>query len=314
MNNRTHKCKLVLEHEQKMNARSNGEQNGEPNVDQPYTNDQISLDYDEKKGRKLVANGSIQMGECLIKETAFASIVNSDYYLAFCNHCLTQLNGYGIPCNRCDYAIYCSEQCLNDASYHTDECGKVSDLVNQLGVGYLVLRLAFKVGFDEMIQSVEDDSSGDFRGNYRFNNSNKLTSTYRDVHNLMTHQDEFELKENLSFALVALFFRQLLDSHSRYTFTHDKSAKLCRLFLHHIQQLSTNLISIDQHVALDVYDNCGVEMNEKLKIGIGFYPITSLLNHSCVPNVIPKFKGNRLEISALKLIEKQSGSYIESYS
>lgn len=271
-----------------------------------FTNEKISLDCDKKKGRKLIANRTVEMGECLIREDAFVSMVNSDYYLAFCNHCLCQLNGYGIPCESCDYAIYCTEKCLKQADYHKDECGKLSDLVNQLGVGYLVLRLVFKVGCNQMINQLENDSM--CKNNYQ--NSNKLTSTYQDVYNLMTHENEFDLKENLSFALVSIFLKQALTNYSKHSIADQQTSKMCKLFLRHIQQLSTNLISIDQQVALDVYSDSNAEMNEKLKVGIGFYPVVSLLNHSCVPNVMPKFNGNRLEIIALKLIEKNDGNLI----
>ena len=290
LNNRIQKCKSFMQRDECATS------------DQCFTNDKINLDYEKQKGRLLIANKSIEMGECLIKEQAFVSIVNSDYYLAFCNHCLSQLNGYGVPCLNCSYAIFCSEKCLSEStsSCHRDECGKISDLINQLGVGYLVLRLGFKVGFENMIYSFDELEN-------KLNN--KLSSNYEDVYNLMTHANEFELKENLSFALISLFFKQLLENYSRFTFTReDESIKLCKLFLRHIQQLSTNLISIDQEVALDAYDNCGIEMNEKLKVGIGFYPIVSLLNHSCIPNVMPKFKGNHLEVTAIKLIEKGTGN------
>ena len=299
LNSRVQKCKLALDQLGGMETTVN-QASGEP-----FTSPKIRLDYDEEKGRKLVANKPIKMGEKLIQEIAFVSMLNRDYYLAFCSHCQEQLNGYGVPCDKCDYALFCSDSCLDEAmkSYHKDECGKVSDLINQLGVGYLVLRLGFKIGFDQMI-SVEDVSQN---SSHLSNSPTKLTSNYDDLCSLMSHAEEFEFKENLSFALVSLFFRQLLDSHSRFTFTGDQSVKLCKRFLHHIQQLSTNLISVEQEVALDIYDSTGIEANEKLKVGIAFYPVVSLLNHSCVPNVMPKFTGNRLEIRAIKLIETGQG-------
>lgn len=308
LSSRIQKCKLALE--------QLGEATAGRVPDEPFASLKISLDYDEQKGRKLIANKPIEMGEMLLGETAFASMLNSDYYLAFCNHCQEQLNGYGVPCDHCDYALFCSQRCLDEAlkSYHKDECGKLSDLINQLGVGYLVLRLGFKIGFDKLIA---DDSLPDAHHHAKPHSSHssdgpaKLTSNYSDVCALMSHAEEFEFKENLSFALVSLFFRQLLDGHSRYSFTGDRSVKLCKRLLQHIQQLSTNLISVDQEVTLDIYDNAGIEANEKLKVGVGFYPLVSLLNHSCVPNVMPAFKGNRLEIRAIKLIEQNQGKGCE---
>lgn len=300
LSNRIQKCKLAFEQLEAI---------GDQPSNEAFVSTKISLDYDDQKGRKLVANRPIEMGDKLIQETAFASMLNSDYYLAFCNHCQEQLNGYGVPCHNCDYALYCSDRCSVAAlkSYHKDECGKVSDLVNHLGVGYLVLRLGFKVGFDEMISNSVDNEEAHRYSSSLSNSPAKLTSNYSDLCALMSHADEFEFKENLSFVLVSLFFLKLLDTHSRYTFTDDQSIKLGKRFLHHIQQLSTNLISVEQEVALDIYDNSGIEANEKLKVGVAFYPVVSLLNHSCVPNVMPSFKGNRLEIRAIKLIEQGQG-------
>lgn len=303
LSSRIQKCKMALE--------QLGEMEASADAGEPFTSSKISLDYDERKGRKLIANKPIEMGEKLLGETAFASMLNSDYYLAFCNHCQEQLNGYGLPCDRCDYALYCSQRCLDEAlgSYHKDECGKVSDLINHLGVGYLVLRLGFKVGFDQMIadDSLTDAALEDAHSGHRSSQPAALTSNYADVCALMSHAEEFEFKENVSFVLVSLFFLRLLDGHSRYSFAGDRSVKLGKRLLRHIQQLSTNLISVEQEVALDVYDNAGIEANEKLKVGVGFYPLVSLLNHSCVPNVMPTFKGNRLEIRTIKLIEQEQG-------
>lgn len=308
LKNRIQKCKLALEqiNSEKSDQMKSNEDSTNKASNEQFTNKKISLDYDDQKGRKLISNRLIEMGESLIKERAFISMVNGTYYLSFCNYCLSQLHGYGVPCKSCDYAIFCSEKCLNDAlkEYHKEECGKISDLINHLGVGYLVLRLGFKVGFNNMISEDLTNKQNNFRSR-----STKLTSTYKDVFNLMSHSDKFELKENLSFALVALFYKQVIDNYTKYKFTKDQSIKLCELFLHHIQQLSTNLISIDQEVSFDIYDNAGVEMNEKLNIGIGLYPVTSLLNHSCVPNVMSKFNGNHLEIKAIKFIEKNEGLF-----
>src|SRR5699024_2125065 len=71
---------------------------------------------------------------------------------------------------------------------------------------------------------------------------------------------------------------------------------------HHLQQLSTNLITIFEQevVGENSAPSSALSLHpcKELPVGIGFYPTIALLNHSCDPDLLPLYMGSRLILKA----------------
>jgi hypothetical protein len=62
-------------------------------------------------------------------------------------------------------------------------------------------------------------------------------------------------------------------------------------------------------IGLSIY-NFSVNNDELDNIGIAFYPIGKLINHSCAPNAVASFTGKKLVIRAVRPIKKGEEIYI----
>ncbi|XP_076178680.1 protein-lysine N-methyltransferase SMYD4 isoform X2 [Ptiloglossa arizonensis] len=89
--------------------------------------DSVILQFDEKKGRHLVANRNIKAGSVLIVESPFAFSTSKEALDRNCLHCHTSLklnDVVKIPCYSCRMVSFCSEKCRREAwqTYHQYEC------------------------------------------------------------------------------------------------------------------------------------------------------------------------------------------------
>ncbi|XP_048221188.1 SET and MYND domain-containing protein 4 isoform X2 [Perognathus longimembris pacificus] len=141
----------------------------------------ISLCSDPLKGRYLVATKDILPGELLVKEDAFVSVLNPGEMLLlhhslqskwdtritngdlYCHRCLKHTLAT-VPCNGCNYAKYCSQECMQQAweRYHSTECA-LGGLLLTLGVFcHIALRLTLLARFedvDNMLKKLCDEIS-----------------------------------------------------------------------------------------------------------------------------------------------------------
>lgn len=129
----------------------------------------VSLCTDPLKGRHLVATKDILPGELLVKEDAFVSVLNpgempplrhclenkwdtrvtsADLY---CHRCLRHTLA-AVPCDGCNYAKYCSQECMQQAwdRYHSTECS-LGGLLLTLGVFcHVALRMTLLARFEDV--------------------------------------------------------------------------------------------------------------------------------------------------------------------
>lgn len=89
----------------------------------PCLAESLSLNYSKKYGRYIVTNQDIPPGQIIAVEEAYVASPKTEKLYVVCSHCLnTAWNG--IPCNNCVFAIYCSQECKQNAcqEYHDVEC------------------------------------------------------------------------------------------------------------------------------------------------------------------------------------------------
>lgn len=120
--------------------------NVEVNPKIPFLAKGIKMKYDPKFGRGLVAEKDFNPGDVISDEKL--ELCGIDYNLSFqaCSQCSARLVCILIPCPKCPFFMYCSEECLemNWKLYHRFECAVASNLCSvSRSVDMLTPRLFF---------------------------------------------------------------------------------------------------------------------------------------------------------------------------
>lgn len=93
------------------------------NIEVPCASDAITIKYNDKYGRHIVATRKINPGEVIAIEKPYSLILTPDNIHTHCSNCL-EVSWANIPCEYCTYAMYCSEECkaMEWKKYHDIEC------------------------------------------------------------------------------------------------------------------------------------------------------------------------------------------------
>lgn len=85
--------------------------------------DSVVLDYNDKYGRHVVAKRDFRPGETIFVKKLYAATLNVIKLYTYCNACL-KICWSGIPCDNCNWAIFCSESCKTESwkKHHDVEC------------------------------------------------------------------------------------------------------------------------------------------------------------------------------------------------
>ncbi|XP_060115521.1 SET and MYND domain-containing protein 4 [Heteronotia binoei] len=255
-----------------------------------------------------------------------------------CHHCLRQLLT-SIPCQGCSYAKYCSQMCAQLAweNYHQRECS-LGGLLLTLGVFcHVAFRAILVAGFAEICTlagqshgensgeanaakastSKEQDSASsvsgcDAEGQYR--------SSYRAIFSLLSHakkhSPEFLFLCSLSVAalckrlgessLAALVWEKSPPESQEGATPAEASPELEILgeaMLKHVLQLRCNAQAITTVRKSGSGDKL-VTSKKQVRLAVALFPVVSLLNHSCDPNITVTFSSSTAEIRALQPVAK----------
>jgi tetratricopeptide (TPR) repeat protein len=139
-----------------------------PHKNIPSASDAIDIKYNKVKGRHLVANRDIGVGEILIIEKSYVSLLNAENIYTHCSHCLIRA-WHNIPCDHCSFTMYCSEKCKNKAwqQYHDIECPvkqfffskKMINLV-PMSIKLIILAVKEKGGIKELQRYLKQIKDG----------------------------------------------------------------------------------------------------------------------------------------------------------
>ncbi|XP_017876111.1 SET and MYND domain-containing protein 4-like [Ceratina calcarata] len=275
--------------------------------------DAVALQFDEARGRHLIANRNIKAGSVLIVEEPFAFSTNKGALERNCLHChctLKSNDSVRIPCHFCQTVSFCSEKCRREAwqMYHQYECLVFdtffeNDTEQARHNSYLLLAYRMIV-LGILSSSVEQFNNNTGKSEIPYLNeflrhyvasTNQERSTlgiseiysphdYRTILNLETNCAKMEPNVNLVRALEAIFLAKCL------TFVLNKTDVICLketfislavAMLHSLQAINCNAYEIVENV----YDK-KTHVWEPRFVGGAIYPSVSLINHSCYPNVV----------------------------
>lgn len=271
----------------------------------PQANPKLELvqSQDRIRGRYVVTQQDLHVGEILFSEEPFSSVLLPEHYSTHCHQCYARLAA-PLPCKKCTQPRYCSVECCEVAwlAHHQYECGYL-DLLHSLGVGHLAIRTLFSAGLHKL-QSIRAAVKN---GSYAYSTED----AYSRVFSLTHHIDKLEEEEVFQYTVTAA----LLGSYvaRRTTFLSPSSAAattrdqpidedlvnyLGGLVLLHLCQLIGNAHAVTE---LRESDNGDVQ---QVRLATGIYVSASMMNHSCRTLIINQFQGARLLVRATRPLQQ----------
>ena len=259
-------------------------------------------------GRHPVATQDIHVGDILIIEKPFASVLLPRHLETHCYHCLKRVS-VPLPCYQCSTVRYCSDACAKESwdSYHYVEC-QYLDLIHGAGIGgnaHLALRIITKAGYQflkDFRQEIQeglyhsDSRESGCRGDGRY-----VSSDYLSIYCLVTHSEDRSISDLFRRTVLAMFLLKTLQGGAFFgkdSCSLEDLAFIGGLILRHLQSNPCNAHEISE---LQLNLN-SVATSETDEIASGIFATLSLFNHSCDPSVTRNFYGDTCVVRAIKNI------------
>ena len=270
----------------------------------------VDIATSNTSGRYPVATQDINVGDILVIEKPFASVLLPRHLETHCFHCLRRAT-VPIPCRQCSTVRYCSKACASQSwdLYHSVEC-QYLDLIHRAGIGgngHLALRIIAKAGYkflknfrqnikQGICYNVGKESGCRPDGTY-------ISADYLPIYCLVTHSNDRSISDLFRRTLIAVFLLKTLQGGSFFGQEpcSDKDlAFVGGLILRHLQSNPCNAHEVSE---LQLNLN-SVATSETDEIAAGIYATLSLFNHSCDPSVTRNFYGDTCVVRAIKNVPK----------
>uniref|UniRef100_A0A8D8DEK2 Histone-lysine N-methyltransferase SMYD3 n=1 Tax=Culex pipiens TaxID=7175 RepID=A0A8D8DEK2_CULPI len=277
---REKKCLNLLEHEPKLNVKE----------------DKLFLEVTETShsGRGLTAKMDFLVGEIVLHEKPSLVVIEPEVTFTRCNHC-GQRNEYDlIPCKTCTAAMYCSEQCREEAftKYHRFECEIVEDLKNLFKgpkttrMFQLTLRLFWMVVTD----LIED--------------RDQFLKRYA---NLSAYRNPLQIeKSTLHLHVLADNLPDMSADQTGKGVTQFLTALTYKLAVEENDSVPKELINEHQDLLLEVLYRLALQARlvcDQSPADIScLFPLFRMVNHSCAPNAERVLNGERSMLVAKRPI------------
>lgn len=260
-----------------------------PNPKLPYVIDAVEVKCDKKFGRFIAAKRDLAVGDVIAIEKPFLKILKYDpddaeypqsniYH--YCANCLDDNLLDLIPCRYCILTMFCSEKCKEEAnsSFHRYECEILTNL-NSYG-GW---RMALRSFFDAL--SICDGSIEELERIARECDEFKSTVYNYDL----SDETDPNYNKNRLKCLLSLFSSievEVKDFRAMFT-VHPLLRKMWVTHKNFIKNIIDRFMQIE---ILNFHSIKGSSLCKKKSyraaLGDGAFIFSSLVNHSCVPNVM----------------------------
>lgn len=281
-----------------------------PHSKLPFIADCLELKSDENFGRYVISNKELVPGEVVCIEGPFSKILMPNHKYKHCINCLKDNFLSLIPCQLSSSAMYCSEQCKNDAfetfyKYEVDILDKLNQICTK------IVRIAARTFFQalkvcdgnlEKLKSVisENESHPDLTI-FDVDNPDDQLDVLRSIDALQSNEqsrgnaDHFQ-RSGIVAVIVDLFLR-----HSKladFLSTEDD-----RDFFRNFVYKQTQIAACNYH---GIYNGITKrsEMEDDPQIGSGSFPFCSLINHSCNPNIVRVVLDNKNYVVVNRVIRR----------
>ncbi|XP_053680910.1 SET and MYND domain-containing protein 4 [Anopheles nili] len=244
-------------------------------------------------GRFVATNKSLKVGDVVIIEKPFCNLLLDTYRCIRCDFCHRESMFTLIPCENCTVAMYCSEECMEKAhaQYHRYECPIIRDLwriftkIPVLAVRTVISAIAaFGHNLSAMkdyLEELNESQVNAFTMDWRTATPQDIYSTVHVLESNHAVRDGKDREHRRFFAYIAL---SMLMDRTELGPVCDENPEIQEMLFdlleRHMQTCPVNMHSLyymDYHPKRKEYD--------MEKYASGCFPLLSMLNHSCAPNM-----------------------------
>jgi len=276
------------------------------NAPHPNLSIKVRIENARNVGKHLVANEDIKVGDVLIVEKPFQSVVFTRFQKSHCYHCFKSVS-VPIPCQQCTSVTYCSRDCRDQSwtAFHRYECSYfvLFDTSMCGKIGNLALRLFIIMGPAALIEYVKTHS--ELTAKEELGTAAETvaySADYNGVYSLVTNTSERKLEDMFHLAVVSCYLMKLLQLTGYNLEAETGSADFDTLggvLLRHLQIAQCNAWKITELQKPEKFDDLKQE-----EIGIGLYTTAAVVNHSCDPGADFNFFDDTLILRAIRNIAK----------
>lgn len=280
---------------------------GKVNKKIPVASSAADIGFTEMSGRGLFAQRDIEVGEVLVVEKPFASTVLANFRTRYCHHCCTRVIA-PVPCVSCSYVVFCNDRCQREAweSYHQYECSILPNVHNtEINLGHLALKTVIKAGYQNLLDFKE--KSDQDKTEIQLNLDGEYNSQdYKTLFDLVNHSEDRQIEDLLKYSLEALYLQKCLETTTFFSLSEkEDSSHKCLVGGHILRNLM--MLPCNAHECSElIYFPNNLPGSVTAEIGSAIYPVLSLINHSCDPNVVRHSYGNVCVVRAIRNIPKGS--------
>lgn len=287
----------------------------EPNPNIPFVANCLQMKTSPQKGRHIVTTAELKPGQIISIEEPFINSLEKEHRYRKCGNCFVENFLNLIPCKSCTCTMFCSQECLMESAkgFHQYECPIAEYIWSHCQEIALTLRLVVKAFtmFDtvqELIEFREKNKIANVTA-FSYDHKNGLSEKerYGQVENLYTNEAN-RYKEDLFTrgCKVALLYHYLIEKtkFAEMLTTELERDTLIALLFHHSQITSVNSFNCYQYD--DVHLDAITEFKSSDIFSRGMYPLSSLFNHSCAPNVATIAVGTKIVTYVTRVINKNT--------
>ncbi|KAJ8682914.1 hypothetical protein QAD02_018706 [Eretmocerus hayati] len=261
----------------------------------PCASEAVTIEYNKRWGRHIVATRDINPGEIVAVEKHFFQFVYPECMYWCCSYC-TKFSWSSIPCQGCIYGIYCSEKCRSAAwvEFHRFECKifpLVWDIDRDLKSATQTIRFFLSVvhqagGLAPLKQEFMRVQKNEDPRTQGFSDDGVFRSDCRSILGLKdySHEASEELQSSSGFNATVALYRLIRETDF---FGFQLRNSLLELIPQNEDILFAGAIFLRLSYLPPRYGSQLLLNTDELKEFTGLYlsPFCGLFNHSCDPNV-----------------------------
>lgn len=270
----------------------------------PVASDAFNVRYEEDSGRFAIARRPVKVGDVIISEPPYVSVLRQDFYTTHCYNCFTKLVN-PIGCYTCVSARFCSATCRDYSwkAYHSIEC-KYVRMIDLSGIGlmgHLALRMILVSGLGKLLSR----RSGS-RNNHRvlIDEDGVYIGGYESLLDLVGNSSHRHSNEMFQYTILTIFLIKVLKDGGFFQgdVMRQRKAVVVENYVGGILLRFLQIITCNGVEIMETYFEENIQKAEQSSMGLALYPTVSVINHSCNPNTELIFYGNTCIVRSIRMV------------